>query len=98
MAAYAVAAGDRGAYEIAATADVEDTVTFGDDLPEVEIKVLAGGPVYFTLDNTAATVRGAHTYDAHNGKFTRAQPPTPGGTVVRLITSVLSTTYSVSAV
>lgn len=87
MAAYTVAAGDIGKYEIAVSASTEDTVTFtGVDVTEVVVKHLSGTkPVYYCFGSTAATVRGAHCYDVHPGTAEYKQPPTAGATVVRLI-------------
>jgi hypothetical protein len=86
VTAYTVAAGDVGKYEIAVTAATEDTVTFGADVTAVEVKQLAGTkPVYFCFGSTAATVKGGHCHDCPPDDRVIVQPPTSGGTVVRLI-------------
>jgi hypothetical protein len=89
LAAYTVAAGDIGKYEIAMTAATEDTVTFtGTDLSQVEVKQLSGAsPVYFRFGATAAVVKADGCYDVHPGTAVIVQPPTSGETVVRLISA-----------
>jgi hypothetical protein len=105
VAAYTVAVGEIGKYEIALAANTEDTITFGGgsgdatitDVTAVEVKVLTGTqPVYFCFGTTAATVKGNHCYDAHPGTAVTVQPPTADDTIVRII-SAAAATVSVSA-
>lgn len=96
MASYAVSATERGAYEKTLAANTEDTVTFGQDVAVVEVKVLSGGVVYFTTDGSAAAVKGATCLDAQPGTVVQVEPETPGPTVVRLISSAPGV-YSVNA-
>jgi hypothetical protein len=106
MAAYTVAVGDIGKYEIAVAANTEDTVTFGGgagdaaitDLSQVEIQQVSGAkPVYYCFGSTAATVRGAHCRAVYPGTTAKVSPPTSGDTVVRLI-SEAAAVVSVSIV
>ena len=102
MASYTVAVNERGVYEKTLAANTEDIVTINAALHgTVEIKVLSGAsPVYVTVNNSAATVKGAHCYDVQPGtaaqikNLSLSHPTYPA--VVRLI-SAATAVYSVSA-
>jgi hypothetical protein len=87
VADYTVASGDQGKYEITLTPNVESTVTFSEDLDEVEISNDNGvGRVYFTVDGTTATVRGANCRQIPAAlHYVRPRVYRNGNTVVRFI-------------
>ena len=113
MASYTVSAGHRGVYGMTGAASTEDTVTFSRDLTQsvfdsgtgtrtaalVGVKVTSGGPVYFTVDNSAASVPSAGVsstcYEVPSGERISVPPRMVGNTVVRL-NFASSTVYSVS--
>ncbi|MDX3661310.1 DUF4082 domain-containing protein [Streptomyces sp. ID05-26A] len=87
VAEYTVAEGDLGKYEITLAAGIETTVTFSDDLDQVEISNDNGaGRVYFTVDGTPATVRGPRCRQIPAAMhYVRANVYGVNDTVVRLI-------------
>jgi len=87
VAEHTVAAGDQGKYEILLAAGVETTVTFSEDLDRVEISNDNGaGRVYFTVDGTPATVRGANCRQLPAAlHYAQVGVYRNGPTVVRLI-------------
>jgi len=77
-------------------ADTEDTVTLAGDRDTVEVINLDGAAsIYFTVDNSAATVDGQNTFviPAAIGSL-EVDVPTAGDTKVRLISDG-TPTYSV---
>jgi hypothetical protein len=99
MAAYAVAAGERGAYAKTATADTVDTVTFAGNIFQVEVYGDGTDALYFTTNGSAPTVGGATTFFLPSGSAssrTVRGVPRDGSTVVKVI-SHGATVYSVSA-
>lgn len=87
VADFTVAPGDLGKYEIALAAGVETTVTFSEDLDQVEISNDTGAArVYFTVDGTPATVRGARCRQLPAAMhYVRPNVYGSGNTKVRLI-------------
>jgi hypothetical protein len=100
MAAYTVAAAKIGAYAKLAVASTVDSVTFAEDVQEVEIISDGAAALYVTVDGSTPTVAGANTWILPAGALTtrtlRAQVGN-SGTVVKLISSG-APTYSVSRV
>lgn len=103
MAAYTVAAGDVGKYEIALSANTEDVVTFGGDvgdptitdLPRVEILHHSGAsPIYVRLGATAA-VGADNCYIVLPGTSVMVEPSTVGDTSVH-VKSAAAAVYSVA--
>ncbi len=90
MPDYTVAAGLIAAHNATVTAGQVTTVTFREDLPSVDVIADGSTDVYYTLDGSAPTIAGAHTYRLPVGAMTidTRQPNTSGPTVVRLIASV----------
>ncbi len=89
VADYNVAANEIGAHNITLPANTVVTVDFADDVPEVEIVNMSGSAaVYVTVDRSTPTVAGRNTYllPAAIGGI-ELEPPTAGGTSVRLISS-----------
>lgn len=97
MAAYTVAAGDVGKYEIAHVANTEDTVTFtGTAVDRVDVVVHSGtSPVYFRFGSTAAVVKADGCHMVTPGTSVTCEVPTKDATVVRLI-SAAACVYSVA--
>lgn len=89
MAAYTVAVGDVGKYEIAHVANTEDTVTFTSTaVDRVDITVHSGtAPVYFRFGSTAAVVKADGCHMVPPGVSTTCEVPTKAVTVVRIISS-----------
>lgn len=94
MADTNLTAGQHGAYDKTLTAATVETVTFDEDLDQVEIASDGRSAIYVTVDGTTPAVGGAGTYKipAINGAAasTRAvsriiEVPTSGDTVVKLI-------------
>lgn len=98
MAAYPVAAGQKGAHHTL-TAGVVDTVTFALAFDQLEILNRDGSAeIYFTVDGSAPSVGGGNSFvlPASVGAAI-VGISTSGGTVVKLI-SAGTPAYSVSAV
>lgn len=88
MATYNVASGAVGTAANVMVASTADTVTFDEDLAEVEVIHVTGtAEVWYTLDGTTPTVGGAACYLLPVGGVDRRQPKTSGDTVVKLISS-----------
>jgi hypothetical protein len=97
MASYTVAAGKIGVYAKRAVASTVDTVTFAEDVQEVEIVTDGAAALYVTVDGSTPTVAGANTWllpATASVRVLRAQVGN-NGTVVKLISSG-APTYSVS--
>ncbi len=89
MPSHSIASNQVGAHAVTLTANAVETFTFADDLPEVTVVSLDGAAVvYFTIDGSTPTIAGPKTYvlPAAIGAGTFA-PPTPGGTVVKAIST-----------
>lgn len=99
MAAYAVAAGERGVHAKALVAATVDTVTFAADCDAVEVMNETGtSPISFTTDGTAPTVGGNNTYYLPATICSvEVQPDVAGVTVIKLI-SAGTPSYSVTRV
>lgn len=97
MAAYTVAAGDVGKYELTLAANTEDTVTFtGANLDKVDVVVHSGtAPVYFRFGSTAAVVKADGCHMVTPGTAVTCESPDNAVTVVRLI-SAATCVYSVA--
>lgn len=97
MTAYAVPSGKKGAHHVL-VANTEDVVTFSADHSQIELLLRDGnGEVYFTVDNTAATVGGTNCLVMPVGIGSAiVDVPATGGTVVRLVSSG-TPAYSVSS-
>ena len=97
MAAYTVAAGDVGKYELIGVANTEDTVTFtSTNVDKVDVVVHSGSsPVYFRFGSTAATVKGDGTHMVMPGTAVTCESPDNTATVVRVI-SAAACVYSVA--
>lgn len=96
MASYTADSDDIGIHAKTLVAATVDTLTFDQDLEQVEIINLTGDAIiYFTVDGSTPTVAGQNTYvlPAAVGSLT-LWVPTPGDTVVKLISSG-TPTYSV---
>lgn len=90
MAAYAVPAGQIGAYEKTMVAATVDTCTFtGSDLDTVEVVSHDGAAaVYFTVDGSTPTVAGGNCWMLPAASSAVTVPvPTAGATVVKLISA-----------
>ncbi|MBP2341105.1 hypothetical protein JOF41_007359 [Saccharothrix coeruleofusca] len=87
MADHTIAADEQGIHNITLTAGVVDTVTFADDVTEVEIVNMTGtAAVYFTVDGTTPTVAGRKTRLLPAAVTSvEIEPTTSGPTVVKLI-------------
>jgi hypothetical protein len=96
MASYPVAAGEVGVHDKALIASTVDTVTFDRDCDEVEVLAEGSGNVYFTVDGSTPTVSGQNTYKVPAGQAITVRVPTPGDTVVKLISST-TPTYDVTS-
>lgn len=98
MASYSVSAGAIGAHNKTLVGGTVDTVTFADDADLIEVVSDGAAALYFTLDGSTPTVWGENTYFMPASLSERTEAPgTPGGTVVKLISSG-TPTYSVSQV
>jgi hypothetical protein len=97
LAAYTVAAGDVGKYELTGVANTEDTVTFtGTNIDKVDVVVHSGSaPVYFRFGSTAATVKGDGCHMVTPGTAVTCETPDDSATVVRVISSA-ACVYSVA--
>lgn len=103
MAAYTVAVGDIGKYELALTANTDDVVTFGGgaadsvivDLTRVEIVHHSGTNPLYVRFGVAATVKGDGCWMVMPGTATVLPVPTSGDTAVHVI-SAASAVYSVA--
>jgi hypothetical protein len=97
LAAYTVAAGDVGKYELVGVANTEDTVTFtGTNLDKVDVVVHSGtSPVYFRFGSTAAVVKADGCYMATPGTAVTKETTDNSVTVVRVI-SAAACVYSVA--
>lgn len=82
-----------GAYEITLSANTEKVVEFERDLSVVEVTALAADkPVYFTVDQSVPAVAGANCYMLPPGSTSaQVDVPTPGNTIVRVITAGAAT-------
>lgn len=90
MANHTVDAGDIGVHEQTLTATTVDTVTYADDLREVEVLNVDGAAaIYLTTDGSAPTVGGEHCYfvPAIAGAARELRVHAPGATVVKLISA-----------
>lgn len=98
MASYSVAAGKIGAYAKLAVASTVDTITFADEVQEVEVSSDGAAALYVTTDGSTPTVAGANTWVLPSGgawvRVLRAQVGN-GGTTIKVISSG-APTYSVS--
>jgi hypothetical protein len=96
VASYTVAAGERGVHNKTLVAATVDTVTFSEDLREIEILSDGAAAVFVTVDGSAPTVAGNNTDILPAGGMTaRTLTSAPGGdTAVKLISSG-APTYSV---
>lgn len=108
MTTYNVANGEVGKHAIPVSANVEDIVQFANDCTSIEVVVLAStAPVYFTLDDTTATVAGPDCHVAFAGPNaveinlrsfqSSAEPNVATPTKVRLISSASATVSVVRA-
>lgn len=97
MAAYTVAAGDVGKYELVGVANTEDTVTFtARAIDKVDVVVHSGtAPVYFRFGSTAAVVKADGCHMVTPGTAVTCEVPTKDVTVVRVI-SAAACVYSVA--
>jgi hypothetical protein len=74
-------------------ANTEDVVTFGPDFRDIEVVNRNGlGELYFTVDNTPATVAGDNTYCVPGAGWMNV--PIGDSNIIRLISSV-AVSYSV---
>ncbi len=97
MASYMVAAGQRGVHRKTATANVVDTVTFTDNVEQVEIINDGSAALYVTVDGQPPTVAGPHTDELPAGgpsSRTIAAPAFTGAMV--LLVSDGAPAYSVA--
>ncbi len=97
MAAYDVPADHVGAHAKQLTAATADTVTFAEDLPEVEVISDGSADIYVTFGSgNAPAVAGSHCWRVPAGSGGAVfQPRTSGPTVVNLI-SAGTPVYSVA--
>lgn len=90
MASYTVAAGKIGVYAKLAVASTADTITFAEDVQEVEVGSDGAAALYVTVDGSTPTVAGANTWVLPAGspsvRVLRAQVGN-NGTVVKVISS-----------
>ncbi|MFD7705698.1 hypothetical protein [Streptomyces sp. NPDC059786] len=94
---HTVSADEWGIHALTLTAAEETIVRFAADCDQIEILSHDGtAPIYFTVDGSPAAVEGptCRVIPASISSAT-VHPPTPGGTVVRLI-SAGTPTVSVS--
>jgi hypothetical protein len=96
MASYSVTAGQIGAYEKTAVANTVDTITFADNVPQVEIISDGAASITVTIDGSTPTVLGGGGFYLPAVACVRVFPGLPSnGTVVKLISSG-TPKYSVS--
>lgn len=96
MASHTVASGAVGAHHKTLTASTVDTVTFADDIKDVEIVSNGSAALYVTTDGTAPTVGGATAhYLPASASVRTVRVLGSSGTVVKLISSG-TPTYSVA--
>ena len=84
-----ISAGEWGIHALTLTAGKETIVRFDEDCDQIEVLSHDGAaPIYFTTDGSPATVEGpqCRIIPASISSAT-VHPPTPGGTVVRLISA-----------
>lgn len=88
MADHEVPAGHVGVYNKTLVADTVDTVTFNEDVAEVEIVTDGSADIFIKFDGGTPTVEGTDCYmiPAAAGSMQLA-PKTSGDTVVNLISS-----------
>lgn len=103
MAAYTVAVGDHGKYEVALAANTEDVVTFGGgagdatvtDLTRVEVVHHSGtAPIYVRFGATAVVKADSCRGVVPPGTSAIFEPSTSGDTAVHVI-SAAAAVYSV---
>ncbi|MGW7350960.1 hypothetical protein [Streptomyces sp. NPDC054784] len=89
MADYQVQPGEIGIHALTLTAGQATTVTFPDDVDEIEILSHDGAAaVYFTVDGTAPAVEGRSSRVLPAAVTSvQVEPPTAGPTVVKLISA-----------
>jgi hypothetical protein len=91
VASHSIAADEIGVHNVALTANIVETFTFADDVPALVIATDGAAAIYYTLDANAPapTVGGkyAHVMLAALGYYDDLEPPTAGGTVVRMIST-----------
>jgi hypothetical protein len=99
MASISLAAGKIAATAKTLTANTADTVTFADDLDQVEVSSDGTAALYFTVDGSTPAIGGDNCWELPAGALAaRVVPvPTSGGTVVKLL-SAGTPKYSVSRV
>lgn len=93
--ATSVATGEVTSGNVTLSAGVEEVITFGDVVRQVEVQIVtdAGVPVFFTVDNTAAstTVTNKHCHYVPAGAGNALEVPVrvqpSGNTVVRVIST-----------
>lgn len=84
-----VAAGAVGTAAITLVANTITEVDFADDLDSVTVinPSTNSADVWYTLDNTDPAVNGAHSWYVPAGGWDDVEPPTSGGTIVKMISS-----------
>jgi hypothetical protein len=88
MASYSVAAGQVGAHAKTLVASTVDTVTFTDDVDEIEVMSDGTSAVYFTVDGSTPAVGGAGTWGLPASPAARTvEVRSASGTVVKLISA-----------
>lgn len=89
MATTAVTTGKIGAYALALTASTVDTVTFADNVSDVEVGSDGTAAVYFTTDGSTPTVGGQGTYVLPAGAIgvRTARTVVSNGATVKLISA-----------
>lgn len=88
--ATSVASNEVSSGLVALAANTEDQVNFAEDINVVEVLVLSGTTVWFSVDKQVATVGGKHCYAAPAGGAVAVSVPTPGATQVRLIADAVA--------
>lgn len=103
MAVVTVANSQVGVHNLALSAGVEEIVEFGEDVDQVEVTQITGSaPVYFTTNDTAASVPAAGVATACYSTITtlapvELDPRTYQSTRIRLISSAAATVSVVRA-
>jgi hypothetical protein len=98
MASYSVTAAQIGAHAKTLVANTVDTVTFADDIGEVEVVSNGSAAIYFTTDGTTPTVGGAAThYLPASSSVRRVKFTGSDASAIKLI-SAGTPTYSVARV